>query len=97
MTNRENAARVMVAAMREWSESRWAAGWLVDLEKILYQSDEPIAEGLRAIGSLFDVWPVMSVELERRPRVDEGVFIDGRWYHLITFMEASNRYADQAE
>ena len=87
MTDREKVAHVMVAAMGEWSEDRYAAGWLVDLEKILYRSDEPIAEGLRLLGSLFDVWPVMADE-------GQGTLINGWWYHLLTFVEADNRYAE---
>lgn len=90
MSDREQVAAAMARAMSEFSEDRYAAGWLIGIETIVWRCDEDFAVGLRAIAKHFDVWPHMVSSAD--PAEDGAVQIEGWWYHLLTYDEAEARY-----
>lgn len=87
---RESVARVMVGAIADYSEQRYAAGWYTGIETILWRAtDEQLAAGLRQLAITYDVWPMFADwDDPAEPRLPGAVVFDRFQYRLLTLIEA---------
>lgn len=42
--------------MRDWSEDNWAAGWMADLEMLVWEADDYDANRIKALAQVTGVW-----------------------------------------